>query len=251
MDYKLIFVILLTGHFLGDFYFQSQLMAEEKNKKCRIMIKHGIYYMVSTIAPFFFFIASLIQWLSILLVPLLHIIVDITKSWLCQKSFFKKHQGTLFVADQFIHILVIACVAYFYATEAAIAYSWLGIQFSKFYTTLDTGLSLHEIIRLACLILFLGKPVSIFVGLILKSVTTKETNTDPKAGRIIGILERYLTVILILLGQYAALAVSLTFTAKTLTRFNKISEDKDFAEQYLIGTMSSLLFALIGVILYR
>jgi hypothetical protein len=149
--------------------------------------------------------------------------------------------------------LTIAIVAYFYATNTAVAYSWLGIHFREFYATLDLGLSPHELIQLGCLFLFLGKPVCILVSKILQTVATKDKpdfNSDQKAGWVIGILERYLTVILILLGQYAAVAVSLAFTAKTLTRFRKISDNQDFAEQYLIGTMSSLLFAVIGTILF-
>jgi tetratricopeptide (TPR) repeat protein len=81
-----------------------------------------------------------------------------------------------------------------------------------------------------------------------KTKLISNSNRDQKAGRIIGVLERYLTVILILLGQYTA--VGFAFTAKSLTRFDKISKDQHFAEQYLIGTMSSLLFTLIGAVLF-
>ena len=71
------------------------------------------------------------------------------------------------------------------------------------------------------------------------------------AGRYIGVLERYLTVVLIIWGQNITLAIGLTFTAKTLTRFSKITNEPDFAEKYLIGTLSSLLFAVIGAFLCK
>lgn len=64
-------------------------------------------------------------------------------------------------------------------------------------------------------------------------------------GRTIGILERGLALTLVLLGQYGALG--LVVAAKSLARF-KALEDRDFAEYFLIGTLASLLLAvLVGV----
>jgi hypothetical protein len=61
-------------------------------------------------------------------------------------------------------------------------------------------------------------------------------------GRIIGVLERALALTLVLLGQFAALG--LIVAAKALARF-KALEDRDFAEYFLIGTLASLLHALL------
>jgi hypothetical protein len=254
MDFKFIFIILFIGHLLGDFYFQSQSMVGKKDEEWKVMLCHGLIYMAFIIASFLLTLTGPLAKLSlILIIPILHIIVDIAKGWMSRKTIFESRQGILFVADQVIHVFAIASVACFYAIYTPVAYSWIGIHIGKVYAILNLELSAYEFIRLACLFLFLGKPVNIFIVNILKAVDTKDgtdSNTDPKAGWAIGILERYLTVILIILGQYTAVAVGLAFTAKTLTRFDKISKDKVFAEQYLIGTMSSLLFAVIGAVLY-
>lgn len=61
-------------------------------------------------------------------------------------------------------------------------------------------------------------------------------------GRTIGVLERALTLTLVLLGQYGALG--LVVAAKSLARF-KALEDREFAEYFLIGTLASLLLALV------
>ena len=61
-------------------------------------------------------------------------------------------------------------------------------------------------------------------------------------GRIIGVLERALALTLVLLGQYAALG--LLVAAKALARFRAL-DDRDFAEYFLIGTLASLLHALV------
>jgi hypothetical protein len=64
-------------------------------------------------------------------------------------------------------------------------------------------------------------------------------------GRLIGILERALVLTLILLGQFGALG--LVVAAKALARFRGL-DDRDFAEYFLIGTLASLLHAvLVGV----
>ena len=62
-------------------------------------------------------------------------------------------------------------------------------------------------------------------------------------GRMIGALERGLALTLVLLGQYGALG--LIVAAKSLARF-KALEDREFAEYFLIGTLASLLLALLG-----
>lgn len=58
-------------------------------------------------------------------------------------------------------------------------------------------------------------------------------------GRIIGMLERAVALTLILLGQFG-----LIVAAKALARF-KALDDRGFAEYFLIGTLASLLHALV------
>lgn len=68
---------------------------------------------------------------------------------------------------------------------------------------------------------------------------------DIARGRVIGSLERALTLTLVLLGQYGA--IGFIIAAKALARF-KALEDREFAEYFLIGTLASLLLALgVGV----
>lgn len=62
-----------------------------------------------------------------------------------------------------------------------------------------------------------------------------------RAGRTIGILERWLIVTLILISQYALLG--LVLTAKSIARYKQL-EHADFAEYYLLGTLYSTLIAL-------
>ncbi|HUV03005.1 MAG TPA: hypothetical protein VMW67_06160 [Desulfobacteria bacterium] len=61
------------------------------------------------------------------------------------------------------------------------------------------------------------------------------------AGLAIGILERIFVLTLVLYGQYTA--IILVLAAKSIARFEELKK-RVFAEYYLIGTFSSMLFAL-------
>ena len=62
------------------------------------------------------------------------------------------------------------------------------------------------------------------------------------AGAWIGNLERLLSGVLILLGQFSA--VGLTMTAKSIARYDEIVKNPAFAEYYLIGTLYSILYTI-------
>ena len=335
MDYKLILTMLLIGHFLGDFYFQFPIIADEKDEKHKLMIGHGVIYLFMVgglVVPF-----VSIHWTDwlwpLIVVPVSHIVFDIIKGrWIKNRKFFKERKANLFILDQMVHIAAIFTVACFCATRVEVAYSWFGGYVANIYNGLDLGIPISRLIRLVCLLLFLGKPVNILLQKIFedkvyeKQVESKQEQEtereeeqekeeegqekegqekeeegqekeeegqekekegqekekegqeqeeegqekeeegqeqeeegqekeeeqakkrEQQAGRIIGVLERYLIVILVITQEYGA--IGFVVTAKSLTRFKKISDDSTFAEKYLIGTMGSMLLAIVGAVLY-
>lgn len=68
-------------------------------------------------------------------------------------------------------------------------------------------------------------------------------NEKLKTGKWIGILERMIMVILIYLNSFAS--IGFVIAVKSLTRF-KLLENKIFSEYYLIGTLTSVLYAFLG-----
>ena len=60
-------------------------------------------------------------------------------------------------------------------------------------------------------------------------------------GEAIGVLERWLTLIMVVRGDYAALAFIIA--AKALARHQRFEQDPDFAEYFLVGTLISVLMA--------
>lgn len=65
----------------------------------------------------------------------------------------------------------------------------------------------------------------------------------PNAGAMIGILERTIIMLLLAVNQFAA--IGFVLTAKSIARYNKIVEDPRFSEYYLLGTLSSVLLAVL------
>jgi hypothetical protein len=66
--------------------------------------------------------------------------------------------------------------------------------------------------------------------------------SEENVGEWIGILERVITLTLVLTGNFTAIAFVLT--AKSIARFKALEQSKDFAEYYLLGTSGSMIVAL-------
>ena len=94
------------------------------------------------------------------------------------------------------------------------------------------NLNFEIIARWFLSILFIHKPVNIFIKNFLCEYKPKENNeivmTDNKAGRKIRTIERLIMLIFLSQNQFAALGFVLT--AKSIARYDKITKDEKFAE---------------------
>lgn len=63
-----------------------------------------------------------------------------------------------------------------------------------------------------------------------------------KGGRVIGVLERWIVIALLVSGELTA--IGFVFTAKSIVRYQDFAKP-DFAEYYLIGTLYSVIIALL------
>lgn len=108
---------------------------------------------------------------------------------------------------------------------------------------------MHPLIQLTVYIItyiltiYLG---SALVEKVLAKTGFKEQNMPTSeikgAGKTIGKLERILTLTFILLGEPTAIAI--IFAAKSIIRF-EAAKERPYAEYYLIGTLTSMTFAII------
>ncbi|MCL2672240.1 MAG: DUF3307 domain-containing protein [Clostridiales bacterium] len=253
MSYKFIFVFLMIGHFLGDYYLQPQKLADAKGKRRGALLLHCLIYGAALAALCLPLISFPQAW-WILFIPLSHAGIDYLKNALLKaKCLADGKRGRLvFFADQGAHLIIMGVFALLFTRYAGSGLSafcqWLFLRFEA----LGIGVTGTQLIKMTALLLFLGKPCNMIVRNIMPPREQPEEallKKEQKAGRAIGILERLLTAFFILVGQWGALGFALA--AKTLTRFNKISEDRDFAEQYLIGTMASVLLTVVAVLIYK
>lgn len=104
----------------------------------------------------------------------------------------------------------------------------------------------NSFIQWVLCLLLIQEPCSSMIQIVLKKyepIHKADINTFPSTGSFIGKMECLFILLMLSLHQYAVLGLILT--AKSITRYKKISEDPQFSEYYLIGTLLSSLFVII------
>ena len=236
MNIPPILMLLLLGHVLGDFYFQWDSMAQNKNNQQKWLLVHGGIYMLCMAAILFIGAALSWYWLLVVLVAgIVHLAVD----WL------KKHiSNKKFIIDQLLHI-----------TTFVVLWRILGEYLNVHEFVLRDFERLQTNIFLVVLgLLWILKPVGVLIeqGDIWdfnkrKDTATPENNhttpTDNQkgAGKMIGYLERVIVFFLLLNGQFAA--IGFVLAAKSAIRFPEITKSENtssLVEFYIIGTLLSM-----------
>lgn len=237
-------MVLLTLHVLGDFYFQSDKVAQKKQLSFKWVGIHAAQYAVPFALAFLFMRAGAAIILCMVLTVLVHFIIDSLKYILNKIKIFDRIKKFLF--DQLLHILSIFIIVMYYGNidgKIVLHELWnniLGI------INIDFKLALRWIL----LIILILKPANIIFRLLFvnfKPDDASENAVDSKnkkAGAIIGCLERILIVLFVSIQQYSALGFILT--AKSIARYDAIAKDRKFAEYYLIGTLVSVVYSIIA-----
>jgi len=244
------FLLLLSIHIIADFYLQTQKIADTKNQKNRNLIKHILIYLLCGII-FLALVPSVQTTLAILLVVASHGLIDWAKKLVLAKIKVKKATQTtidaiMFFADQVAHVIIIFIISCLFV-------AWGGeIRLARIISNACTNLNLNVglFARWGISILLVCKPTNIILKTIIVKYSPKSDGKDidtekVKAGAFIGSIERLLVLIFFALAQYAS--VGLILTAKSIVRYSEFAADKDFADYYIIGTLTSLLS---GIIVY-
>ncbi|MDO5977687.1 DUF3307 domain-containing protein [Flavivirga spongiicola] len=229
----MILLKLLLAHLIGDFFLQPQKWVKEKEKKKLKSPKLYLHILIHVLL-LIVLLWDISLWPFVLTIGVSHLLIDGFKL-IIQK---KKTKRLLFFIDQLLHILVIIGCYFFYLDNT-------------FH--LESFITEDNLLLLTCL-LFLTIPVSIIMKTIfLKwniSELTKNNESLKDAGKIIGILERILVFIFIIVNHWEA--VGFLITAKSVFRFGDLKESKDrqLTEYILIGTLISFGIAIIIGIIY-
>ncbi|MBA6151286.1 DUF3307 domain-containing protein [Gelidibacter maritimus] len=229
----MILIKLILAHLIGDFFLQPYSWVKEKEKKILRSPKLYLHVLIH-IVLLFVILWDISKWPIIVIIGVSHLAIDILKL----KFQTKKTKRLLFFIDQFLHLLVILLVY------------WLFIASDPSVKHLLTD---QTLLLLTC-VLFLTIPVSIIMKTIFlkwnisKIVEGNESLKD--AGKYIGILERVLVFVFVILDHWEA--VGFLITAKSVFRFGDLRESKErkLTEYILIGTLISFGIAILVGLLY-
>lgn len=121
---KSVFTVLLCVHLLGDFYFQTQKMADKKQGQFSWTICHCLIYGAGSWLLFFLFLPGM-KLRYILAFAAAHAAVDIVKYAVCRifrerrplREFIESPRGRrdVFLLDQAVHLAAILGVSYWTA----------------------------------------------------------------------------------------------------------------------------------------
>ncbi|MEA3445991.1 MAG: DUF3307 domain-containing protein [Bacteroidota bacterium] len=224
-----ILIRLLLAHIVADFIFQTKSMVnnrDTKHWKSLMLIYHVLVHAILVYVVLWDF--NLI-WPA-LLIMLSHYCIDLVKS-------YQKENIYSFLANQLAHVIVLIVV-------------WIilrNIDLVEFFKAIVPQ-NKPEIWLYLFSFILLTWPVGIIISKLTYNWQSQFSFTKglPDAGKWIGMLERMLILIFVLINQYAG--IGFLIAAKSILRFNDIksSENKKEAEYILIGTMLNFTIAIVA-----
>ena len=240
MDIYQLLILQIVAHILADFTFQSDLWSRHKR---RFGFGSSRMYWHALIVFFISYLFSL-QWNFIfgsLAISIVHLFVDSFKVKMgnFKISNTKPFKNLTFFIDQLIHIGIISLVVLIY-TKLNVNKPYIAIPVSGHHLIVILG-------YLLCL-----KPANIFIREVFNYYNIKieiQPSEDlMNAGKLIGNIERVLTLTLLLIGQYEA--IGFLIAGKSILRYEGTKTSK--TEYVLIGTLLSFGIAiLIGTIILK
>lgn len=238
---KIIMTLFLVGHVLGDFYLQSNELAKSKNQSFNKLILHALIYLFSmTLILIPIFGLSFLKW--VILVSLLHFLIDWVMFYLNKKQIVVD-KLSIYLFDQLIHLItILIAIGLIFLLSETIHYTTFFNMISN-HSSIDIELILKWILAIAIVI----QPTSITINKFLSQYEPTTANEEdighPGAGSFIGVLERLIILVMLSQNQYGA--IGFVLTAKSIARYNKIAEDPQFSEYYLLGTLLSMLLVIV------
>lgn len=233
-----VFALLAAGHLLADFVFQSGELVRAKLVSRGALRRHAALVTLVQALVVLPFYPDLVGLACVLVIGVTHYFIDMAKIALDRRA---PRPLTWFLLDQGAHLVVLLLAAIVWGVVAG-SPSFGGVRGVTAVAWLVGGLAFN-----------------VNGGSALVSATLAQLRATPRserardddpgaagAGRLIGILERLLILFAVLAGEWSA--VGLVLAAKSIARFKEL-EDRDFAELYLVGTLASVLVAVVSATL--
>ena len=225
-----LFLSLVLAHIIGDFYLQTDKCCEQKETK---KLKSWFLYVHAIII-------GLLSWIIVpscnfglwaLLITISHFAIDAVK------IHYPKGLWS-FAVDQLLHLGILIAISTIYETAKELPLQMIDCSGSF-------SISLLILAILLCM-----KPANILIKLVLEKYQVGESescNNIKNAGALIGNLERILTIVFVLLGQFEA--IGFIVAAKSILRFKDTDTAK--TEYVLAGTFLSFGIAILCGLMAR
>ena len=232
----MIFIPLILAHLLGDFLLQPNSWVadkEQKKGKSKFLYIHVLIH----IALVFIFLWNIQLWWIALIIGITHFLID----WAKLEYQTAKTKRTWFFVDQLLHVVVIVLLSVFY------------FPYLKWEDLFN-----HDNLKIITAVVFLTVPSSIIIKTLISiwtPVTVEhskiQTESLVNAGKYIGILERLLVFVFIIVNHWEG--VGFMIAAKSVFRFSDLAEAKQrkLTEYVLIGTLLSFGIAVLTGILVK
>ncbi len=280
----MVLLILILAHLTADFYLQTDKMVNEKYKYLKLHIFH---HFISLLIPFsvIWYQLNYENFIFYVLAPMIvilssHLLIDYIKIKVIDKNTSSKL--AFFLIDQCLHILVIIIT---YLTVFSVDYRMLISSLLEIVTSDGNLLNTTNTFLFIIIILILATTVSghivkFLLGTIPNQLGTFEgsylfknekredvlkgnvvnqngvveeysytiiTKHDLSRGKLIGYIERMLVLILTFYGAFPA--IGFIVAAKSISRFKQM-DDRNWAEYFLLGTLTSMLLGIaLGLLL--
>lgn len=243
-------VLFLISHILGDFYFKSQNLT--RNNKFKCVFIHSIIYQCLFLLLLLITGYNFKILIAIIIIGVCHFVVESLIFLIKNNKYLKKLftikwiKNNGFFIRQVIHIVVIfICLS-----------NLQSVVFSS-QVFLNIFAKDNYYLRFVMAFLLVDKPSNVFFKKIFMSFkpadstnnideddeVLEEAKSYKNAGAAIGSLERIFILICLINELYSS--IGLILTAKSIARYNRISNEPEFSEYYLLGSLSSVLFTII------
>ena len=281
---------LIIAHLLADFYLQTDHMVQDKLKNIKKHILHHFLVTTAVLtAGWIFFYQQndpvmTVVW-PVLFITGTHLIIDLVKIKLVDRYSAHENFNKLwfFVLDQLMHVFMLLITLQLFYQRSVVSNV---DRFIKLLFEEGHQLGASSTILVIVIILILGTTVSghiirILLGSLPGQLLTFEgkytfknelkepayqqasnvnrglseqysymifNKHDMSRGKLIGYIERLLVILLTYYSSYPAIAFIVT--AKSIARFKQM-DDRDWAEYFLLGTLTSMFMGIMFGILLR
>ncbi|MEO6229508.1 MAG: DUF3307 domain-containing protein [Ferruginibacter sp.] len=222
---------LILAHLITDFILQPKSWVANRTQKHYASPKLYLHGIITGLLAWV--MIGWQYWLVALIIFVTHTIID---GW---KSYRRPTIG-YFLADQLMHLLVIAGCWYFTFIK------WSDVLHSWQQTSMQIG-----VWKTITAFVFVTTPAGILIGQFTRKWREKIADAESlaDAGKWIGIVERIIILIFVIYNQFSA--IGLLVAAKGIIRFNEKDRQEIKTEYLVIGTLMSIALAIVTGLLIK